>query len=486
MMRLKYNPVAKLIVRIVAYSMIGWFFLVFNPFGIGDISDQATQDALYKIAAPYYHSQAQQDIVVVLLNQTSIAELYKREAIQANEWPIRYRDHAYLLSRIIKHRPKAIFFDIYFKQERSTDDSFAQFLRQADRLSRKYKVPLLFAGGYADEQLSDTQRKLNQAGERVVTGWEDYNRAYPLDDNGQLTAAYRLYQLACLNDSPLASCMKPVLDSADVAAGDAVSVRWGNRPGAVIFPEFTRSICADHSGSILEVGRQILYGFIVDLVSYDDSKAPVDAQCAYNPVVYADELVYVDKAGTEQQKQRLADALNNRVVMYALSLEGLHDDVYSPVHGLLPGVFFHAMTLDNLMHYGADYVHATDDWVERINQYIWVIMTLVFSLVLFYYERQGVSFSSDDDTDRAGNPERRISAWWLFVIASATILTISVSMFVFLRYEPFNSIGFLALIGVSSWLVSSNFAEWILEKITLPWRYARVCKRKFSQRRKIE
>ncbi|MBL4712513.1 MAG: CHASE2 domain-containing protein, partial [Gammaproteobacteria bacterium] len=181
-MRLKTNPFAKLVVRIIAYSFIGWFFLGFNPFGIGDKTDQATQDALYKVAAPYYHSNAQQDIVVVLLNQLSITELYKREAIEANEWPIRYRDHAYLLSRILKYRPKMVFFDIYFKQQRSTDDSFAQFLRLANRMSKKHKSPLLFAGGYEDEKFTAIQHKLDALGELVVTGWAGYDQAYPLND----------------------------------------------------------------------------------------------------------------------------------------------------------------------------------------------------------------------------------------------------------------------------------------------------------------
>jgi len=481
-MSIKTSPLAKLVVRIVAYSLIGWFFLEFNPFGIGDKTDQATQDALYKVAAPYYQSDAQQDIVIVLINQFSITELYKREAIEANEWPVRYRDHAYLLSRILKYRPSSVFVDIYFKQERSTDDSFGQFMRLAGRMSKKYESPLLFAGGYQDEQYTDIQRKLDELGELVVSGWAGYDQAYPLNDNGHLTTAYRLYQLACLNDSPLASCNQPYIDTAAIEAGDAVSVRWGSRPGQVIFPEFSKSVCADRSGSVLEVGRQLLYGFIEGLVSYDDQEDPVNAQCGYHSVIYADELVYVDKAGSAEQKQRLAAALKNKVVMYGLSLEGLHDNVYSPVHGLLPGVFFHAMALDNLMHYGADYVHASDDRIERINQYIWVLMTLIFSFVLFYYERKGISFSdkSDQSAENAG-PECRISAWWLFVIATLTIIIISVLMFLLLRYEPLNSIGFLVLIGVSSGLVHSNFAEWILEKLSLPWRYTRVLIRKIRK-----
>ncbi|MBL4712595.1 MAG: CHASE2 domain-containing protein, partial [Gammaproteobacteria bacterium] len=301
---------------------------------------------------------------------------------------------------------------------------------------------------------------------------------YPLNDNGSLTSAYRMYQLACLNDSPLSSCNTPLIYPSTVAAGDAASVRWGNRPGKVVYPEFSKAVCADNSDSLLEVGRQLVFGFIEGLVSYDDKEDPVNAQCAYHSVIYADELVYVDKAGTVQQKQRLAEALKNKVVMYGLSLEGLHDNIDSPVHGLLPGVFFHAMALDNLMHYGADYVHASDDRIERINQYIWIVMTLLFSFILFYYERRGISFGDSDDSDTNTDSESRLSVWWLAGTATLSIVLISAWMFLVLRYEPLNSLGFLVLIGVSSGLVHSNFAEWLLEKLVLPWRYARVWRRK--------
>jgi CHASE2 domain-containing sensor protein/predicted enzyme related to lactoylglutathione lyase len=469
-MSIETNPSARLIVRLVVYSLLGWFFLSFNPFGIGDKTDQATQNALYKIAAPYYLSDAQQDIVIVLINQSSINELYERQVIQANEWPIRYRDHAYLLSRILKYSPRAVFVDIYFKQERSTDDSFDQFMRLAGRMSKKYESPLLFAGGYHDEQYTGVQRKLDELGELVVNGWQDYGQAYPLNDQGRLTAAYRLYQLACLHDSSLSSCQQPLINSTDIEDGDAVSVRWGSRPGPVLFPEFSRSVCADRSGSVIEVGRQLLYGFIEGLVSYDDLADPVNAQCAYHPVIYGDELVYIDKSGTDEQKLRLAAALKNKVVMYALSLEGLHDTIHSPVHGQLPGVFFHAMALDNLMHYGTDFVQAANEQIDLINLYVWMLMTVIFSLMLFYYDDKAFLFSAKSDQwVKYESPSTGISALRLFWVAALSIIIISVLMFMLMRYEPLNSIGFLVLIGVTSGLVHSNFAEQVLKVLTFSW-----------------
>ena len=463
-MKLEKNPAARFVVRTLAYSLIGWFFLTFNPFGISEKTDQATQDAIYKVSAPYYQSDSQKDVIVVLLNGFAIGELYDRDAIEANEWPIRYRDHAYLLSRIIKYDPRAIFVDVYFKQERSTDDSFRQFSRRIDQLSERHQTPLLFAGGYQGERQTVIQRKLGKVGELVVNGWEGYGRAYPLNDNGRTTAAYRLYQLACLEGSPLASCSPPLVDDATVDAGDAMSVLWGNQPAPVVFPEFMEFTCSDRSRSIMEVGRQMVLGFINGLVDYGSKGTPVNAQCSYHSVIYADELVYVDKSGTDEQRERLANAFKDKVVMYGLSLEGLHDRVFSPVHGQLPGVFFHAMALDNLMHYGDEYIRVADERMMRISQFIWIAITLIFSAILFYYERRGICFSATDACySESPGTVRHISAFRLFAAAFSLIITISILLFWLMRYEPLNSVGFLILIGVSSWLVHSDFAERLLK-----------------------
>jgi len=483
------SPFARFVVRIFAYSLLGLFFLEFNPFGISDKTDQATQDALYKVAAPFYESEAQQDVVVVLINQNSVTELYDRETIEANEWPIRYRDHAYLLSRVLKYRPKAVFVDIYFKQERSTDDSFDQFRRLLGRMSDRYEVSLLFAGGYRDERHTVIQRKLGKLGEMVVNGWEGYGRTYPLkleepagvmagnwedhghaspqDDAVRLTAAYRLYQLAC-QDGGRTACEGDLIDDAAIADGEAMSVLWGSRPAKVIFSEFSQSVCPDWGGAALEVVRQIGRGVTKDIYDGEDS---VSAQCSYHSVIYADELVYVDKAGHEAQKQALKEALRDKIVMYGVSLEGLHDSVYSPAHGQLPSVFFHAMALDNLMHYGDDYIRASDSLADRINQAIWLVMTLAFSAVLYFYERRGFRFGGDRDPLAGGADFAcHISAFWLFMTAALFIIAVSVLMFWWKRYEPLNSVGFLVLIGVSSWLVHSDFAERVLKMIGRPWQ----------------
>ncbi len=51
----------------------------------------------------------------------------------------------------------------------------------------------------------------------------------------------------------------------------------------------------------------------------------------------------------------MAGLLRDRLVMVGASITSTGDLVQSPVHGLIPGVYLHAMALDNLIYKGMDY-----------------------------------------------------------------------------------------------------------------------------------
>jgi hypothetical protein len=68
-----------------------------------------------------------------------------------------------------------------------------------------------------------------------------------------------------------------------------------------------------------------------------------------------------------------ASLLAAKIVLVGVNLAGLNDNVTSPVHGDLPGVFAHAVALDNLITYGGRYYTVPD------NMKRW---TLIFLFVL--------------------------------------------------------------------------------------------------------
>jgi hypothetical protein len=77
--------------------------------------------------------------------------------------------------------------------------------------------------------------------------------------------------------------------------------------------------------------------------------------------------------------------LAGRFVFVGTQLSGLNDQVYSPVHGYLPGVYKHAMAVDNLITYRADYPTIPRPWM------IYPIILLIYGAIESARELTGLS-----------------------------------------------------------------------------------------------
>jgi len=446
--------------------------LAANPFGINDKTDKASQDAIYKVIAPLYESKAKDDIVVVLVDDNAITELYEHGITNANEWPLLYEDHATILSRVARYGAKAVFVDVYFKRKRSTDNTFDRFKRRIQHHQEKYKTAFIFAGGYADETFSPLQKELSSIATLSVNGWGDYGDAYPLKDKDQHSVAFDLYSIACLQGSPLASCTEQTLLKQQVKNGDAVSVRWGSQPAKPAFPEFVTGICTAETNSVLSMFQQILKGLVNDIYNYGE---PDDGEvrCPYQQVLLADNLMYIDKYGSPEQKTHLGNLLKNKLVFYGVQLEGLHDTIISPAHGALPGVMFHAMALDNLMTYGNRYIKGQSNIVDALSYLAWAMLVLTIAGMLLWMETRTHNFTQTIDTKNSAR-EHWVTKlhhlahlrWPINVAGLIVVILFSYVQFAYMRYEPLNSLSFLALTGLISQLVhndvSGHFYSWAI------------------------
>jgi hypothetical protein len=366
---------------------MGLVVLSMNPFGYSVATAQLTQNALYRVIAPFYLSEARDDIVVVLLNDVAIDELNKSGFISANEWPIRYQDQANILGSIARHQPRAVFTDVYFKRERSLDDTLPNMQRRLAHYQQRYGTRFLFAGGMADEQLNPIQQKLATDFGLSIHGWSGFGEAYPLQIDGRRTVAYELYKTACQGSSPLSTCAPDRATAEDVADDTALSVRWGSSPADPAFPSYTERSCEAEDSATYSMLRQIGLGLLNGLIDFENIDERLLVKCPYHTVIFADELFHVEKLGTAEEKERLDKLLRDKMVLFGVTLEGLNDVARSPAHGQLPGVMKHAMALDNLMHYGSDFTRAADDQIARINLWAWIGIVLVISGIQYRFEK---------------------------------------------------------------------------------------------------
>ena len=75
--------------------------------------------------------------------------------------------------------------------------------------------------------------------------------------------------------------------------------------------------------------------------------------CAFHRTVIAGEMNEME--GSDQM-----DAFTNRIVMIGTALDDGGDFIFSPLHDRLPGVYLHAMALDNLMTWRGNYVESRE------------------------------------------------------------------------------------------------------------------------------
>lgn len=327
-----------------------------SPFGIKKAADDYSEFIIDRIAAPFYGSEAQNEIVVVLINDNTLIK-------EGEAWPPHYDWYSRLLHRVLKNQPKAIFFDVQFNNYRADDKTLDKARKELEEDLARFKVPLILAQG------ADTSRK-NVFGhikgvELAPVEWSSFGRGYPLllpannsgeaqndncnPDQSIATPALRLYREACSADGSI-GCVEP----ASLLSGEELcrplTPHWGRAVSKIMETKklVRLSECDLINPTEAERFRSFLKSIFHTFISGFDSDIMEKTRqpCSYTVTVLAHDLTNFDK---------VHDVLKGKIVLIGSGLSAMHDLVLTPVHGQLPGVYLHAMALDNLMTYGRDY-----------------------------------------------------------------------------------------------------------------------------------
>ncbi|WP_375753705.1 CHASE2 domain-containing protein [Vibrio sp. HN007] len=357
----KYYRKHRILAQWLLLFLLGSWMIFSDPFGVGSASERASETAFYRLTAKHYDAQkSQPNILVVLFNDRSIDNLYPT-LLESNDWPLSYLDQVNLLSTIMTHSPSALFYDVMWVKQRSLDESYERAVSKLKLVQEKTQVPLFFARGVADSKLDEhVEEQLSEFTTLVVNGWEAREDLYPLYSQGAETTATALYRTYCES----AGCQPPESNSLPV------SVRWSAKAAPVLL-EHRKQECevTDPSifGAVWNGGEYLLQNTIPGL-----NTPEVDQLCPPHRVLFADELMVLARSPNEDDRIKLKKWIEDSIVLVGGHIEGIHDYVISPVHGALPGVFFHAMALDNLMVYEDEYIR-DDPNAKLINLIIWMV-----------------------------------------------------------------------------------------------------------------
>ena len=300
-----------------------------NPFGFSDLTQRYTQDiSNLLITGPYlYPVTGREEITVALVDEPTLQHLQM-------PWPWNYSAHARALDSLLAYKPKAVVVDFLFVDSRA-DNSLSELVEEIARY-KKAGVPLYFEGGidlpYGEAPL---RPELAKTGVPIIDPsidvYDGVVRQYPASGrcfgpngqtgNGCLSLALRVYK-----DLYPAAPLEPLRGKMELV--------WGTKtaPFNLKFNDLHNPLpCNVNASFLMRIYR-----------AFFDKQTAV-GRCPYNSDVPVEALM---AGGYDDDLNRL---IPGHVIFYGGALQGAQDNSFSPVNGLEPNVFVHAMALDNLI-----------------------------------------------------------------------------------------------------------------------------------------
>ena len=306
-----------------------------NPFGLSDLIQRHAQDVSnLLITGPYFYGTAGRDSISAAVIDEGTLQTLKMP------WPWDYAAHARVLDALLEYHPKAVVVDFLFVDSRP-DLTLPQLIEEIHRYQSEH-VPIYFEGGI---QLPYGEAALRP--ELAATGVTILDPTLPVYDGiarqynftGECFGGSRPHDAPCL--SLALQVFKDIYPQYPVASlRGKMELVWGTR----VAPQNAKWITATDSrggrrSCQLDIGplRRVYLAFF-------------DTAAVQNPCPYNAEIPVVSLMEGSDDPDLIALA-RNRVVFYGGALPGAQDEMYTPVNGLLPSIFVHAMALDNLITY---------------------------------------------------------------------------------------------------------------------------------------
>jgi hypothetical protein len=388
-----------------------------------------------------------------------------------------------MLRRILDQEPRAVFVDLLFERVRSFDPSLILAKQEIQELARESGVPVYFAKSAPDSRFLFENPNIPEIRGAVVT-WKGYGENYPLEvgDTGaaSMTPAFVLYQEACAHTAnPLPGCSAPWSRNSPTGSTAPLALRWGwfSKQSLGSWDIGLPKECLDDP-------KQREWPILVSVGLFGTSFAPdfyaqeIEAQrrgCAYTTTVFAHELTDLfDGSG--------APLLKDKIVLLGASVPGIPDYVDTPVNGKLPGVYLHAMALDNLMKYGSGYPRAEEAVQLNLFGSLWRWSDMTMAMTVFFISLLTVWFNTWSSRVQAVDTyfvTRNYSRLFLpFLkhvmkpLALFLLLTL-VALWMHARGQgSINVVGYWAIMslpGKDGWLC--KWRELVCAPITHVWRY---------------
>ncbi len=337
-------------------ASLALFFLNFNVLGTATPSKRFSQDLiyawfgnqswLYPRAVPASDgSAAPPRVVVVMIDEPALA-------LRGMRWPVPVEFHAQFLAELEVLRPRAVMLDFLLLDPAPREDT-CDLLRVGLRL-RRDGIPLYLAVTRpGDLTLLDAAACRDDAGallpasrvftpvsvQRQADGSDFVSRRYPFEQrseadatpgSGLASAAVRIY---CDAGGRPQSCMSRLTRMRPADAG--FELAWSPQ-GDAFNQRWSRASCIETISPV----RAIL----------NEPALPRESACPPVATLFASALLSPEVDPTlGSANEQLLTLADGAFLMVGGNFRGSPDLVTTPLHTLLPGVYYHAVALENLL-----------------------------------------------------------------------------------------------------------------------------------------
>ena len=297
----------------------------------------------------FYPARHHDDVTVLLIDDTALSKLDQG-------WPVPYATHARWLKNLgSSYTPRAIFLDVTFVQARK-DETLPALVSALCGL-RDRGIPVFLAAlpdphtgqlAVRPDLKSPDEEKPCFSLVGVTFDAHKIDRlvwTYPLWMSAEEGAA-KPAAAQVLSRSAALAMAQDVAHIQVTQEHEPMALTWGVNN---LNQERFAGWCRQARGGFSEMAPPPLRA----LWSGDELLKPI---CPYARALTMTDL----RSSSKEEDSRLHDLLDGRYVMIGANLSGSNDMVTSPVHGEIPGVFMHAMALDNLLTYEESYKRALE------------------------------------------------------------------------------------------------------------------------------
>jgi CHASE2 domain-containing sensor protein len=400
-------------VRYLVYLLVG-AALSMKPelLQIGAVT-QRYSNTLFNLvySGPNYFDRGQGNIAVVLLDEKALQ-------LRKQSWPVDYAFHAEVLQSIWAQQPKAVMLDILFVDQRADasiaqlNDTICQMAQDGIRIYLGSADPTALHAGLRPDL---DPRCFTPVGIELVTDEFDHTvRQYPLLHQAKGGASYASPAFAIYRDL-YASAFRPD------AASNTLELVWGTETS-----KSNRKWMQCNSPGVFPL---ILEGITA-----------VKRDCPYHTTFLVADML------SRSNDADIAAGLKDAIVFYGVNLTGNADLIYPPTHTPISGVYWHAMGLDNLIGFGAEYKRQRpSSLLSRAYLVDLFLLMLMLGSYWLYESQQSKLPEAKSWSDKI----KHAGLFGLFFVSTAGLLIfVSVQAFLLLPYPPGNVLLFLGFMGV--------------------------------------